>query len=148
GLGACDASSAVNAACPSGGNPLPPDYQRSGGYFNVANSPNFTSRNADKASQVDANLAYFKSGWWGTHNFKFGYQLNHLSNEINQHYNVPRVDFFVGRGSAYKPQGPVGTANCAPFVALYGKCQGQYGYISVYDFGSNGNVTSNNHSFF
>src|SRR4029077_256145 len=60
------------------GNPLPPDYQRPGGYFNVANSPNFTSHNADKASQVDVNLAWFKSGWWGTHNFKFGYQLNHL----------------------------------------------------------------------
>jgi Carboxypeptidase regulatory-like domain len=130
------------------GNPLPASYQEPGGFFNIANSPNFTTHNASKANQVDVNLAWFKSGWKGTHNFKFGYQLNHLSNNISQHYNVPRVDFYVGSGSAYTPQGAVGTANCAPFDALYGQCQGQYGYISVYDFGSNGNVTSNNHSFF
>jgi len=130
------------------GNPLPPDYQKPGGFFKIATSPNFTSHNASKASQVDVDLAWFKSGWKGTHNFKFGYQLNHLSNIINQHYNVPRVDFFVGSGSAYSPQGPTGQANCAAFIALYGSCTGQYGYISVYDFGSNGDVTSNNHSFF
>jgi hypothetical protein len=132
------------------GNPLPPDYQQPGGFFNVANSPNFTTHNADKASQVDVDLAWFKSGWKGTHNFKFGYQLNHLSNAINQHYNVPRVDFFVGSGSAYTPQGPVGKANCAAVELADSttKCQGQFGYISVYDFGSSGNVASNNHSFF
>jgi hypothetical protein len=130
------------------GNPLPPDYQEPGGFFNISNSPNFTTHNASKASQADIDLAWFKSGWKGTHNFKFGYQLNHLSNAISQHFNVPRVDFYVGSGSAYTPQGAVGTANCAPFVALYGQCQGQYGYISVYDAGSSGNVTSNNNSFF
>ena len=138
GLGATDAS----------GNPLPSDYQRPGGFFNISNSPNFTTHNASKASQVDVDLAWFKSGWKGTHNFKFGYQLNHLSNTISQHYNVPRVDFYVGSGSSYTPQGPVGAANCAPFIAAHKVCQGQFGYVSVYDFGSAGNVASNNHSFF
>jgi hypothetical protein len=129
---------------------LPAVYQKPGGFFNVANSPNFTTHNADKATQVDVNLAWIKSGWKGTHNFKFGYQLNHLSNNINQHYNVPRVDFFVGKGSVYAPQGPVGKANCAAVEALDGTtaCQGQFGYVSVYDFGSSGQVSSNNHSLF
>jgi hypothetical protein len=132
------------------GNPLPAVYQQPGGFQNVANSPNFTTHNADKATQVDVNLAWIKSGWKGTHNFKFGYQLNHLSNAINQHYNVPRVDFFVGSGSVYVPQGAVGNANCLAVEAADGTtaCQGRYGYISVYDFGSNGQVSSNNHSFF
>ena len=132
------------------GAPLPAVYQKPGGFFNVANSPNFTTHNADKASQVDVSLAWFKSGWKGTHNFKFGYQLNHLSNAINQHYNVPRVDFFVGSGSVYTPQGGVGDANCLAVEAADGtaSCQGRFGYISVYDFGSNGTVSSNNHSFF
>lgn len=138
GVGALDAS----------GQPLPAVYQQPGGFFNIANSPNFTTHNASKAKQVDINLAWYKSGWKGTHNFKFGYQLNHLSNDISQHYNVPRVDFYVGQGSIYKPQGPTGQANCAPFIAAHKACQGQYGYISVYDFGSGGNVTSNNHSLF
>jgi hypothetical protein len=132
------------------GNPLPAAYQKPGGFFNVANSPNFTTHNADKASQVDVSLTWIKSGWKGTHNFKFGYQLNHLSNDINQHYNVPRVDFFVGSGSAYAPQGDVGNANCLALEKADGTsvCQGRYGYISVFDFGSSGQVSSNNHSFF
>jgi hypothetical protein len=132
------------------GNPLPASYQQPGGFQNVANSPNFTTHNADKATQVDVSLAWVKSGWKGTHNFKFGYQLNHLSNAINQHYNVPRVDFFVGSGSVYAPQGDVGNANCLAVEAADGTtaCQGRYGYISVYDFGSSGQVSSNNHSFF
>ncbi|HKT46398.1 MAG TPA: carboxypeptidase regulatory-like domain-containing protein [Candidatus Acidoferrales bacterium] len=160
GLGACEAVAGVahnlqpqNCDNPSGANytpqfALPAAYQQPGGFFNVANSPNFTEHNANKANQVDINLAWVKSGWRGTHNFKFGYQLNHLSNAIIQHYNVPRVDFYVGNGSAYVPQGQTGTDNCAQFVALYGVCQGQFGYVSVYDFGSNGQVASNNHSFF
>ena len=49
-----------------------------------------------RRTQADVNLAWFKSGWRGTHNFKFGYQLNHLNNNIDQHYNVPLVQYFVG----------------------------------------------------
>lgn len=132
------------------GNPLPASYQEPGGFQNIANSQNFTTHNADKATQVDVNLAWVKSGWKGTHNFKFGYQLNHLSNAINQHYNVPRVDFYVGSGSAYTPQGAVGQANCLAVEKADGTsiCQGRYGYISVFDIGSDGQVSSNNHAFF
>jgi len=135
-------------ATDSTGAPLPPSLQQVGGFQNVANSPNFTTHNADKASQVDVNMAWYKSGWKGTHNFKFGYQLNHLSNDINQHYNVPRVDIYPS--TAYTPQGAVGNANCAAVEAADGTstCQGRFGYVSVYDFGSSGRVTSNNHSFF
>ncbi len=51
-----------------------------------------TTRNANKAVQFDQDLAWFKSGWGGTHNFKFGYQLNRLSNDILQGYNEPFRD--------------------------------------------------------
>lgn len=137
-------------ATDTNGQPLPAVYQEPGGFFNVANSPNFTTRNADKAKQVDVDLAWVKSGWLGTHSFKLGYQLNRISNQINQHYNVPRVDFFVGSGSVYTPQGSVGATNCAAVAATVTthKCQGQFGYISVYDFGSGGQAISNNNSFF
>jgi hypothetical protein len=130
------------------GNPLPASLQQAAGFFNLANSQNFTSHNASKATQVDVNLAWYKSGWKGTHNFKFGYQLNHLNNNIDQHYNVPLVQYFVGPGASYTPFGPVGTANCAQFVALYGSCTGQFGYINVLDYGSGGQATSNNNAFF
>ena len=45
--------------------------------------------NADKHYQLNQDFAFYKGGWWGTHNFKFGYQLNHLSNVIDQNGNVP-----------------------------------------------------------
>ncbi|MFZ0410843.1 MAG: TonB-dependent receptor [Candidatus Acidiferrales bacterium] len=127
---------------------LPASLQQAGGFFNLANSQNFTGHNASKGIQVDTSLAWFKSGWLGTHNFKFGYQLNRLSNNIDQHYNVPLVQYFVGNSSSYVPFGPVGTANCAPFVAEYGSCAGQYGYINVEDYGSGGAATSYNHGLF
>jgi Carboxypeptidase regulatory-like domain/TonB dependent receptor len=130
------------------GNPLPASLANPGGFFNVANSQNFTTHNASKAKQLDVNAAWFKSGLMGTHNFKFGYQFNNMSNDIGQHYNVPLVQYFVGQGVGYTSFGPVGAANCAPFVALYGDCQGQYGFINVLDYGSGGTATSNNHGLF
>jgi hypothetical protein len=130
------------------GNPLPASLQQPNGFVNVANSINFTARNANKAIQADANVGWTKSGWIGTHNFKFGYQLNRLSNDVFQHFNVPAVEYFVGKGAIYTPQGPVGTANCAPLIATYGQCSGQYGYIYAYDIGSLGKATSYNHGFF
>lgn len=151
GVAVCDDSNApASAACPKGGNPLPPSLAQAGGYFNLANSQNFTVRNASKGIQTDANLAWFKSGWAGTHNFKFGYQLNRLNNVIAQHYNVPLVQYFVGRGVAYTPFGPTGQGNCAAVEAADNltDCQGLYGYINVLDYGSGGQATSFNHSFF
>ena len=130
------------------GNTLPASLQEPIGFFNLANSQNFTSHNASKATQVDVSLAWYKSGWAGVHNFKFGYQLNHLNNNIDQHYNVPVVQYFVGAGSDYVPFGPVGKANCAQFVTLYGSCTGQYGYVNILDYGSGGQATSNNDGFF
>src|SRR5260370_14475363 len=128
--------------------PLDPSLQQSNGFQNLAHIPTFTNNNASKGIQFDQDLAWFKSGWKGTHNLKFGYQLNRLSNAISQHYNVPLVQYFVGSNTGYGPFGPVGTANCAPFVAKYGDCQGADGYINVLDYGSGGQATSFNHSFF
>ena len=133
------------------GNPLPSQLQQSALYNSAPVNPFTTTRNANKAIQFDADLAWFKSGWGGTHNFKFGYQLNRLSNDIDQKYNEPYVQLFpgfAGTATSYSPVTPIGAANCAPFIALYGHCQGQYGYLSVYDFGTEGKVTSFNHGLF
>ena len=94
------------------GNPLPASLQQSNGYFSAAFSPNATTQNANKAIQYDADLAWFKSGWKGTHNFKFGYQLNRLNNVISQHYNEPYVQYFPGTSSPYVPVSALGKQNC------------------------------------
>ena len=112
---------------------------------------NFTGHNASKAIQVDVNSAWFKSGWRGTHNFKFGYQLNHLNNNIYQHYNVPIVQYFVGTtASTYTPFGPDGASQLRSrsVAAVRSDCTGQYGYINVLDYGSGGQATSFNHCVF
>ncbi|MBZ5527164.1 MAG: carboxypeptidase regulatory-like domain-containing protein [Acidobacteriia bacterium] len=145
GLGAFD------ACTPSPCTPatlLPPSLQQGASYFNVANNINTTVRNANKHTQFNQDLAWYKSGWKGTHNFKFGYQLNQLSNDIYQRWNEPAVNLYVGTSSPYSPQGAVGTANCATFVALYGQCQGLYGWAQVQDYGSSGYALSRNHGFF
>jgi hypothetical protein len=132
------------------GAPLPASLQQANGFQNIAYSPNFTSHNASKGIQFDQDLAWFKSGWKGTHNLKFGYQLNRLNNNISQHYNVPYVQYFVGSAAFYVPFGPAGNANCAAVEAADGTtaCQGKYGYVNVLDYGSGGQATSFNHSFF
>jgi len=133
------------AACAA----LPSTLQQGNGHFNDANSGTYTHKNANKAIQYDADLAWFKSGWHGTHNFKFGYQLNRLQNDILQSYNEPYVQLFVGDSAPYSAQSTSGIANCAalPLDANWG-CQGQYGTINVFDFGTGGNVTSFNHGLF
>ena len=126
------------------------------GYFNIPNNVNTTSFDASKRNQIDADVAWFKSGWGGTHNFKFGYQMMRLSNTIQQHWNAPAVNVFVGSGNDYTPQGPVGQANClTPGLTVnlnpdgsVASCAGNYGYATVYDYGSGGQATSVNNGFF
>jgi outer membrane receptor protein involved in Fe transport len=142
----------ATAACfsdPTQCQPLPSSLQQANGYFNAANSGNATARNANKAIQFDADLAWYKTGWKGTHNFKFGYQLNRLSNDISQHYNEPYVQYFVGTSAPYAPSSALGIQNCnnLPLNSTWG-CQGQYGTIIVQDFGTTGKVTSFNHGLF
>jgi hypothetical protein len=145
---------AADGATDNAGNPLPASLQQANQHFNDANSGTFTTRNSNKAIQYDADLAWFKSGWMGTHNFKFGYQLNRLQNNILQSYNEPYVQLFVGTSGNYSPLSSTGTTNCAPFEAIYHDpkgnplCTGLYGTATVFDFGTGGNVTSFNHGLF
>lgn len=146
-----------SAALDNAGNPLPASLQELSGHFNDAHSGSYTRRDANKAIQFDQDVAWFKSGWLGTHNFKFGYQLNRLQNDILQTYNEPYVELYPGTGGFYSPISPTGIANCA--TAAYKEydkstppqltdCAGLYGTAIVSDFGTAGKVTSFNHGLF
>jgi len=152
------------------GAPIPASSQLSqlAGFFSAPNNINNTSHDLTHRNQIDADVAWFKSGWAGTHNFKFGYQLMRLSNAVLQHFNEPNVTVEVGPVSSgiTVPDyaGSVWAANCAlanPGATFdpdtgdnitpgtYGKgCVGRYGYVYMQDYGSNGNATSMNHAFF
>ena len=140
------------------GNPLPSNLQQANGFQSGPLNQNFTHRNANKHIQFDQDIAWFKSGWAGTHNFKFGYQLNRASNDIFQGYNVPYIQVYPGSDSIYTPYGSTGRTNCAALIAAMGSqyadpqggpgCTGTFGYEIVYDFGTGGKATSYNHSLF
>jgi len=118
------------------------------GFVNTAQNINTTTYDSTHHNQVDASLAWFKSGWWGTHNIKFGYQLNRINNKLLQHWNEPEINVFPGAQNFYTIQGPEGAGNCASYIALYGGCAGLYGYLTVQDYGSNGVATSVNNGLF
>jgi hypothetical protein len=154
GLGACDNTpTAPSAACPSGGSLIPATSQLAqvGGFVSQPNNIDDTLFNATHRNEITGAVEWFHSGWRGSHDFKFGYQMQRLSNAIDQHFNEPDVQVVAGGGNYYSPIGPVGAANCATpglFTNGKGDCAGQYGYIWLYDIGSNGQATSMNHAFF
>jgi hypothetical protein len=128
--------------------PLPASLQQSNGYVSAANNISTTVRNANKRTQFNEDVAWYKSGWWGTHNFKFGYQLNQLTNDLSQRWNQPTVQIYPGTSTPYGAASPTGTANCQAWVTLYGACQGLYGVATLYDYGDGGYALSRNHGFF
>ncbi len=131
----CDNSSATGVAgCPNGGNPLPAGLQMAGGTSTAPYSGTFTLYNASKHYQFNQDVAFFKGGWWGTHNIKVGYQLNHLVNVISQNGNVPQAILNLGNGVTHATSTTTGSNNCTTLEAAWTNCGGQYGNLVVQDF--------------
>jgi len=143
--------------------PLNSQLAQGSGYFSAPNNINNTTYDVTHRNQIDADLSWFKSGWKGTHNFKFGYQLMRLSNAVLQHFNEPNVTVLPGANYIPNYGGTTWANNCATAdpggsfnpntgatitAGSYGGCTGQYGYVYMMDYGSNGNATSMNHAFF
>jgi len=138
---------------PCTGAPLPLSLQQGGGTSTITSyDSNFTKFNASKHYQFDENVAFFKGGWWGTHNFKFGYQYNRMSNVIDQDGNVPEIVMFPGAGNAYGPLTQPGSNTCTTLANAnpWGICAGLYGFANVYDFGTilTKPAIDNNHALF
>ena len=118
---------------------------------------NYTQVNASKHWQFNEDLAFFKGGWWGTHNIKGGYQFNRLWNIINQHGNIPQATLFPGAGIGYPTSTNYGGDQCGPLTTEWGVCAGQYGFLWMLgDFatvlkntsGSYAPAIDNNHALF
>ena len=127
-----------------------PQLAQAAGSINLPVDGSFTHRNSNKAIQFDQDVAWFHSGRGGTHNFKFGYQLDRNSNDILQGFNTAYTQVWPGVSNAYAPQGPIGKQNCAAVEAMTGgsTCVGTFGTIDVYDFGSGGRAIAYNHGLF
>jgi len=131
------------------GNPVPPSLAQPRGTSTQPYDSTYTLYNANKHYQFNQDVAFFKGGWWGTHNFKIGYQFNRLTNVINQNGNVPLLRIYPGHQSWF-PFTSTGVSNCAKLVAEWGHCSGQYGYAYVLDFSTilPALASDNNHALF
>lgn len=132
------------------------------GYESQALDANFTHRNAEKHKQLDQDIAFYKSGWAGTHNFRFGYQFNQESDNIFQGYNAPEI--IVVPGEQYAVATTEGATNCAAAVAAgqavatydpntgaltkCGGVSGGAGYEYAIDAGNGGVAVSDNNAFY
>ncbi len=136
------------------GQPFPVALQQQAGTQTVPFWGNYTQRNANKHWQFNQDLAVFKSGWGGTHNFKFGYQYNKMSNDILQSGNVPYVRLYLNR--QWAPFTQAGSAACEALATSQSwessynppLCAGQEGYLRVQDFATIGTATDTNHALF
>jgi len=72
----------------------------------------YTDVNASKHYQLNEDIAYFKGGSAGTHNFKFGYQYNRLWNIISQHGNIPQFVAIAIPGYSYSFSTAYGASQC------------------------------------
>jgi Carboxypeptidase regulatory-like domain len=131
--------------CDNAGNPYPTALLQPAGTTTAPHKTGFTEFNASKHDQFNEDVAFFKSGWWGTHNIKVGYQFNRLWNVINQHGNIPQVQVTATPGVAYGASTAYGGSQCGALAAFWGttttssgtvkpNCWGEYGYVTNSDF--------------
>jgi hypothetical protein len=136
GVNACDNTvpSTITTCLPGSPGALPVNLQQQPGASTAAYTGNFTQHNANKHYQFNQDVAFFKSGWAGTHNIKAGYQYNRLTNLISQNGNVPEVFLYPGNTQSHGASTATGTNVCGPLTTEWGACAGQYGYAVVQDF--------------
>jgi hypothetical protein len=129
-------------------------------YANIAANLGY-GYNINTRTTFNQDIAYFKKGF-GTHNLKFGYQLNHLYENVNQTFTNDLVRLTYGVGNTYAPGTTLGASNCAAIVAANAAqhwsggsggsssgCQGLWGYVNIRDGNEvTGTASSNNHSFY
>lgn len=90
-----------------------------------------TNKDISRRETFDADAtALFEAG--GRHNLKFGYQLNRLSNDVDQGYvNTGEIRFFYGRSSRG-----------------FGTVAGGVGYVYLQLFGTLGKTSSDNQAVY
>ncbi len=139
------------------GSTLPGAYQQPVG---TANMPDNTMQTYNKFARLSwtQDLAWFKRGA-GTHNFKFGYALNRLSNKDLYGYNTSYIRLYYGRAFPVLPSAiptcqQINAQNLTNYNTIGlgsangSSCMGDYGYYVIRQYGEAGKVASNNHAFY
>jgi hypothetical protein len=121
--------------CLNGGSPagVPATNPCASG-FNSTSDITTTVKDISIRNTFDADASYLVDSFAGRHNFKFGYQLNKLSNDVDQGYfGVGEVRLFWGQSDR----------GIGPGVCPSGPCT-SFGYGYLQDFGTVGLAKSTN----
>jgi outer membrane receptor protein involved in Fe transport len=106
--------------------------------FNSTSDITKTAKDISIRKTLDADMSYLVDNFAGRHNFKFGYQLNKLFNDVDQGYfGIGEVRLFFGQSS-----NGIGPNTCPT-----GACS-SYGYGYLQDFGTVGQAGSTNHALY
>lgn len=135
------------------GTPIPSTYEHNAAFANM-DSNLATNYNVYTRKSLNIDVSNMVTGWYGVHNFKFGYANNNVANNVFTGYNKAYVQFYFGQD--YDPgTGQSACANViAENVAKYGQgvsqnCRGQWGYFVIRDgVDTIGNVSSMNHALY
>lgn len=143
----------LGATCPTC---LSPTNIVGTGFFNIGDN---TGTVFDKywRTSWSEDLSYFHKGW-GTHNFKFGYLYNKLSNDVFIGYNSAQAYIsYIGSGTPW--HSVVGSSlGCVaieqqnailyPGNPLDSTCRGNFGTINFREFGTTGKAGSKTHGLY
>jgi hypothetical protein len=122
-------------------------FSNTSGFFNIPN--NFQNLfDAFKRKLFSSDASYYKGRLLGgTHNFKFGYGFNRLSEDVLQANNTALIDLFWNKAATAST--PAGQTACAALTAMNGSCRGTAGYFTITDgVDVAGAVHSYNHSIY
>ena len=91
-----------------------------------------TNQDISRRKTFDADATVILNNFGGRHNLKFGYQLNRLSNDVDQGYvSTGEIRFFYGRSSRG-----------------FGVVAGGVGYVYLQNFGTFGATSSKNQALY
>ncbi len=91
-----------------------------------------TNKDISRRKTFDADATVIINNFGGRHNLKFGYQLNRLSNDVDQGYvSTGEIRFFYGRSSRG-----------------FGTVDGGVGYVYLQNFGAFGATSSDNQALY
>ncbi len=158
------------------GTPLPSAFALSANYSNIGANLAYLFNKFSRTSFAQ-DLAYFKKGFLGTHNFKFGYAFNRLWNDDTYGYNTSQA--YVAYGTPYTPltsnygvcqaitasnaangwgnrapgtlgpNDPGSTGGVTPAQAGTGSaCTGLWGTLNIREYGEFGSASSFNHALY
>ncbi len=128
-------------------------YAQASAFTNLgANAQSLYNVLARKNFTVD--LSYLKTGLFGTHNFKVGYNQSNVFNTLLSGYNTAEVDLFYGASYSVATSASACDAIIAANATAYPTtatpvCRGNYGYFTIHDGVDNsGSARGSNKAFY